>query len=451
MTSGLVHTLADRLLAIDYPDAPEAVREKVRTALLYNLAMGLAGRSAGKQADDALRALHAGPGPALVLGAGFQRAAPDAAFLNAALITARGQNDTYPALVAHVGCVVIPAALAASALGPCSGARFLTGVLRGYEAIGRLGQDVAAQANRRGFRSTSVISVFGAAAASAGVLGLSAQQTADALAIAANFSGGLLQCWADGSDEWRLQIGNASRLGLMAALYARGGFRGAKGALDGENGWYRAFSGTVPELDLESWSIPALTFKPYPGCAFNQVSVHMLRALVARERLDASRIAGVVVEMNPLDAAYPGVGAYGPFDTQSGAIMSGPYMLAATLRDGAPAQRHFAESHREDALHARSRDVEIRPAPDVDRWRCRLHVTTEDGSSLAIATGTEEPFAFGWDEMLSVLEPVIADWDESEPETRFSSLVDAVRQLQDAPDMGRLDAAIGLPAHAVPH
>ncbi len=44
---------------------------------------------------------------------------------------------------------------------------------------------------------------------------------------------------------------------------------------------------------------------------------------------------GLVVDlaMHPLDAAYPGIDAHGPFATPSGAIMSAPFMLAATLLD----------------------------------------------------------------------------------------------------------------------
>ena len=49
------------------------------------------------------------------------------------------------------------------------------------------------------------------------MLELSEIQLAAALANAAAFSGGILQSFADGTDEWRYQVGVAARLGLVAA------------------------------------------------------------------------------------------------------------------------------------------------------------------------------------------------------------------------------------------
>src|SRR5690606_3469624 len=142
---------------------------------------------------------------------------------------------------------------------------------------------------------------------------LTAEQTASALAIAANFAGGIKQCWADGSDEFLLQPANASRQGYMAALYARAGMKGAAHALEGNSGFLPAFCGEVSPLDLQGWPILDLAFKPYPGCAFNQAPVHVLRQMLDGPARDRSRIERIRVFMNPTDADYPGVRAYGPF------------------------------------------------------------------------------------------------------------------------------------------
>ncbi len=106
--------------------------------------------------------------------------------------------------------------------------------------------------------------------------------------------------------------------------------------------------------------------------------MHALRALLAT--IDAGQVVAVDLAMHPLDAAYPGIDAHGPFATPSGAIMSAPFMLAATLQDGQPGMAHFTAQFGQGPLHARSAMVKVRACESVNRWACRLSLTLADGT-----------------------------------------------------------------------
>ena len=135
----------------------------------------------------------------------------------------------------------------------------------GYEAPARIAGSGAGAATRRGFRGTSVFGVFAAAAAAARLLGLGPRCAADALSLAAQAAGGLMQCYAEGSDEPSLQVAHAGRSGMTAALLARQGLRCARQVLEGPFGFWQAFAGEVPAPQSPAWQLPQLRFKPFAG------------------------------------------------------------------------------------------------------------------------------------------------------------------------------------------
>lgn len=67
------------------------------------------------------------------------------AFINASLTTARGQNDTHPQLLTHIGCIVIPAVLALAEMGEAPDQLVLYALLVGHESIPRISRSLAEQ------------------------------------------------------------------------------------------------------------------------------------------------------------------------------------------------------------------------------------------------------------------------------------------------------------------
>jgi 2-methylcitrate dehydratase PrpD len=76
-----------------YADLPAEVQEKLRCSLLHDVACALAAHTEGPPLWELVRGR--GPAEATLLSEGGRVDAEDAAFVNAALMHARAQDDTH--------------------------------------------------------------------------------------------------------------------------------------------------------------------------------------------------------------------------------------------------------------------------------------------------------------------------------------------------------------------
>lgn len=409
---------------------PQHIVERLKCCLLYNLSMGVASYAADDTTWNAIRALNSAGGDASLLVTGERRAPQEAAFANAALITARGQNDTLRDAVGHVGCIVIPAVMALAEARQASIATLLAALSAGYETQAKVACGAAPLAVKRGFRATPVFGVFGSAAGAARVLGLDPDRTAHALAIASNFAAGTMQCWAEGTMEWRIQVANASRAGVVAALLAEAGIRGAAQALEGDCGFFRAFSSEVPPLRLDGWGIERVMFKPYPGCAINQGPLHALMTMLRQHDVPRSDVTGLTVTLSPEQIGYPGVANVGPFTSPSGAVMSTAFMLTMALRDGVLYQRHFLQEYGDGDIHAASRMVELESDASVAGGSSRVAMRLRDGRTLHASCVDEDEFVFNWEQTTAIVRPLSAELNSDGRGDMVASLIDALPSIE---------------------
>ncbi|WP_082926389.1 MmgE/PrpD family protein [Cupriavidus sp. D384] len=434
--------IAEWVQRIDIGQAPEPVRQALSACLLYNLTMGLAVNPGDDELGAILATVASSPGDSRLLNGWSPRSAQDAAFINAALITARGQNDTHPEVVTHIGCVVIPAVLALADECVSSLEDVLSAILAGYEVIPRLAKGLARQSGERGFRATPVFGPIGAAVACARLLRLSVLETANALSIATQYSSGTLQTWIDGSHEWRLQVAKASRDAVSATLLARAGMQGSAGCLEGENGFARAYSGGYPNFDFTGWRILEMAYKPYPGCAFNQGPVHALREVFRRSDVAPEKVTQINVHLHPSDAGYPGIRAYGPFSSPAGAIMSLPFMLAATLRDGLPRTQHFNKEFDCGSLHELCLCIRVHASDNLDRWHCSIDAHFDDGTVQTQLFAPPHPFVFDWQEIQALTQRLSNEWPVNRDHGKYPALAQAVERLDNCDSYERFSSAI---------
>lgn len=382
----LAHTLGNFVAGLELDRVPMHVVEKARCALFngYGIALGchttpfapVARRAAiamdGERADGAT-----------LLGDGRKTAVVGAALANSALFHGRAQEDTCGA--AHFGTILIPllTALVESRRLPVAG--ILPALITGYEVGGLFESTYSPRTTPAGLRASPLYGALAAAAASARILGLDARQSAAALANAASFTGGILQSFSDGTDEWRYQVGVAARIGLVATELARAGSRSAPGAFEGPAGFVKAFAKTECDVAaLESrigtdWSTLRVTFKPFPVCAFNQTPV--TAALLLRERLAGRRLARVAVRMNPFETGYAGMDSKGPFDSISGTLMSIPFCIALTLLRGTPSVAAMT-TYDDAEVNALNDRIDLVPDDSVPRLCCVIEAQTVDGERI---------------------------------------------------------------------
>lgn len=327
-----------------------------------------------------------GSGPCRALG-GLSLDARDAALVNGSVGNILEMDDFHRAAIVHPGPVVIPAALAqAEALGS-SANDLLDAIVRGMEAMIRVGRSVG-PAHYRVFHTTATCGVFGAAAAAGSLLGLDPHRMADALGNAGTQAAGLWQCRLEDTMSKQLHNGRAAQSGMLAAQLARHGFTGAHQILEGPLGfWAGLCADARPDALIDKpdapWQIHDCSFKPWPACRHTHPLIDA--ALALRERIDIGRIRSVraigyrdaVLMCNQPDPVNPVQAKFSLQHTAAVVLLRGKprlddFDMGAVRSADVAALRARVAVAEDSALSARY----------PDHFGAELQVTLDDGSTL---------------------------------------------------------------------
>ena len=320
--------------------------------------------------------------------------APQAAMLNASMAHALDFDDTLDhGGSIHPGASVLAASLAiADMLGGVSGQRLLLAIALGLDVSCRV---ALASTVDRGWHRTAAMGVFGAAAASGKLLGLTVEQMVNALGIAFSQAAGNRQCILDGALTKRLQAGQAASSGVLAALLAAEGFTGAHDIFLGRFGFFELYqpgghdpAKLVEDLGKE-FRGDLLSFKPY-ACGRPQHAI-LDAAIAARNQLDLgtavdfAQIADVRVTVAPTIIAEQFKGAsHKRRPTQIvEAQFALPYLIAAALVHGRVGITEVADIHNAQVLKVAEQMEGIDAGREVDGITLRLR----DGRTAAVTVG----------------------------------------------------------------
>ena len=416
----LVETFAAFIAQLNAETIPAEVVERTRICLLNGYGVGL-GCHATPYAPVARKAVLAMDGErapgATLLGDGRQTSPGGAVLANAALFHGRAQEDASGA--AHFGTELIPLATAMIETGSYPLDRLLPALVAGYEIGGLLEEAYAGKTTPAGLRSSTVYGPLACAALAARLMDLPKDRTAAALSLAASFTGGNLQAFADGSDEWRYQVGMVARSGLVAAELARAGARTAPHAIEGSAGLIRTMARSEPDVAAlaaklgHEWKIHRVAFKPFPVCAFNQSPV--TAALRLRAAIGGAEPRRVTVRMNPYEMGYAGMDAAGSFDSISGTLMSIPFCVASTLIHGAPSMQRMT-TYDDPEVNALMARVELVSDDSVATLCCVIETELSDGTrAIEDLRMTASDYAYGWDETVALIRRIGAESGVPQP------------------------------------
>ncbi|MFJ2682932.1 MmgE/PrpD family protein [Pseudomonas sp. NPDC087342] len=297
--------LAQFCVDTHFEDLPTALVAQAKRHILDTFGATLAG--AGSDVAKQARLVFEGEtGSTLVWGTDWRVGAAQAAMLNGIAAHALELDDTGGC--DHSGAVVLPAVMAAVSMSgkTVSGREFITAVVIGYEIGRRVLEACGSYSahNGAGWHSTATCGVFGAAAASARILGLDAAQILSALGIAGSFSGGLWAFIHDGSQSKKLHSGRAAEGGLLAARFAQRGITGPTKLFDDVwGGFLKTLAGdtAVPEaLDAELgrvWKLARCSIKPYAACRGTHSAIDALGLLLAQLQVDADQVEDIHVSL----------------------------------------------------------------------------------------------------------------------------------------------------------
>ncbi len=229
------------------------------------------------------------------------------------------------------GAVVVPVALTMAArIGALDAAAFAAAVTAGFEVMTRLGRAIGGpKILYRGVWPTYFAAPVAAAAVTARLLGLTADRTAHALALALVMSSGGVGRWGTGWIGRWLVLGQAARAGCTAALAAAEGYTGDVTLLDGD--WLRRTHGIAHDAAILTEGLgaqsvlTALSIKPYCSAKQAIAAIYGLRSILSHG-VDADEIERVRVAVPPQYKAMIDHGVIAGARISS--ITSAPYQLA---------------------------------------------------------------------------------------------------------------------------
>ncbi|MGA3255511.1 MAG: MmgE/PrpD family protein [Mycobacterium sp.] len=331
--------------------------------------------------------------PTATLVGGGRASVDQAAFFNAVLVRYPDLLDTY----LTVGGLCHPAdnfgaVLAVAEHVNASGADFLLALAVAYEIGCRFSAQVPVMARGLNHALQLAMSVAGG---SAKLLGLDADQTANAIATSTADNVSLAAVHSEPVSNWK---GISPAITGMRAVYttmlAGRGVTGPKSLFEGPNGLVQLFGQPIDfhTADRGLASVEQTYLKQYCSLIHGQAIINAVLAIRTDNNLHGEDVARVNLEVIQTAYDIAGGGAYGDKDhprTKDQADYNLKYLSAVALLDGGvgPEQLETKRVLRSDVQDLLAR-VHVKAAADLTadyprRTATRVHVVTRDGREFS--------------------------------------------------------------------
>jgi 2-methylcitrate dehydratase PrpD len=281
---------------------PDEAARIARIGLIDCVGVMIAGR--GEEPTRILRdVLNPAGGAATLYFSNATAAAPEAAWINGVAAHALDFDDV--ALRGHPSTVLVPAILAEAETLDVSGRDMLMAYVAGYETWAELVRRDRGFHHGKGWHPTGIFGAIAAAAACAFLRRLDPTQAAQAVALGASQSAGLMANF--GTMTKPFHAGRSAHGGVMAARLAEAGFTASQDALEHPQGFLNAVSpagdvdrGGPSEPLGEVWRIveSGLSIKKYPACYCTHRAIDGMLDLLQDHPLRPDDIDGITVRLS---------------------------------------------------------------------------------------------------------------------------------------------------------
>ncbi|HRP77799.1 MAG TPA: MmgE/PrpD family protein [Aquamicrobium sp.] len=389
MSENLTEPLARFAAQLRYEDLPAAVVHQAGRFFLDAVGCAIAAsREDGRKASLARAAADgfAAAGDASVIG-GATTTPAVAALCNGMLVNATDNDDTHKRALAHIGSVVMPAALATVEAVKGDGRDLVCALVAGYEVTARVGMAVM-PTHYRFWHSTATNGTFGAAAAAGRALKLDPARMRAAFGFAGTQAAGLNTFFESGDDTKSLHPGKAGLNGVLSAQMAALGLTSPPDIFGHPKGYLAAYS-LEPKPEMlsrglgQEWMILDNGFKYFPSILASHSPIGAALDIVARHAPALRDIAAVTVR------TYSTVKSHFSsklVDATMAARLSVPYCVAVALVDGQVTQRQFdADRYRDATVRGVMDKVEIVADEELtklypEKFPAQVSVTMADGT-----------------------------------------------------------------------
>jgi len=451
--ASLSRQLAQWIVGLRYEDLPPAVVDRAKGVTLHNLASVLIGSQTkgGKQATKFITGEEStAKNGATLMFYGDKVTKGGAAFANSEMAMAGGKLDSFRMLT-HPGTSIIPSALLGAEVAGASGKDYLTGVAAAYEAMERLAADFIPSVMARGFHASPVFGIFGAAIAAGKIQGLTEDEMNNCIGLCASLAASNLELGRGGGSM--LREGAAVRNAMLAVSLAQHGHNAGETVLEGDAGFYHAYTGnnlgrlsysfvgdTKTSLDKitaglgKEWLFLETLYRIYSIAGYNIAHIDVSAMLCEEHNIryeDVDRVEAVVnwMETQYPSPAFPSRKETGParqggtaFYTAYG-VAKRSYPLEHGVRydsggTGAPPE----------VLDLMKR-VKIIPSNEMTLFGPRITIFTKDGKSYTKqSTGRE--FVWDFDEEVKRIRGVTSVLPI--PKSQFETIISTCRDLDKA-------------------
>ena len=348
-------------------------------------------------------------------------------------------DDTHlGGVILHTSTATLPALFALGERRKSSGRDVTVALAAAFEAGIRVGQ-AAPRHHLAGWHLTGTLGTVAAAAGSARLAGLNAEQTMYALGIACTQAAGMQQ--NRGSDCKSLHAGKSAYHGVLASMLASNGFNSSPEILEGSLGFTKIFSETQKNSAIteglgRSWMITGNGYKPYACGVVLHPLVDAMIEVSRKAGVPAADVARIEVQVHPdviriTGVDQPGTGLMSKF--------SANHAASVAYVDKAGGISQFTNERSADAsVQALRRLITVKPVVSFRLDQSAATVWTKAGTMFEAriehATGTvSNPLSDQQlrEKFVGNAEPVIGV-------QRARSVVDMIFRLDTLADIGDL-------------
>lgn len=443
--------IAQFVSGLTYEKIPADVRARIKLLILDSIGCGIYG-AIKQHSQLAVKGITTMDDSKVcgLWGLSQRVSAPHAALLNGTFVQGFELDDIHRRGAMHVGSTTLPAVVALSELrGGMSGKRFLTAAVAGYEIGPRVGMTMGPDHLGQGWHSGATVGAFAGAAASAAALGLSEEQTIDALGIAGTFASGIMAVQY-GSMVKRMNHGRSAQNGITAAMLASVGYSGIKNVFESEYGGFcTTFSRKREWIKWEEltkglgekWETMMDSLKFYSAAASNHTTLDAIRIMRDRKPFTADDVEKIVVHGSQVTKDH----VFWKYEPSGSTNMQFcmPYIVATLLLEGDFFVDQCDESMMADPQRiAHSRKVEFIAEPEItamgQRYYVRVEIFLKDGThmeeTVEAQRGSEVKFASEAD-VVDKFEKLVK---HVFPEKQVAAIRDTILGLENVDDASKL-------------
>lgn len=332
----LIRILSNHVMETTFDKLPPEVVEKTKQSILDNMGNMLGGRYSEKGKSFIQYAERwKNSREATVLGYG-KIAMEAAAFVNAGMSRIMDLDDGHRAGMGHPAVIILPSVLALGEVLGASGKEVIASIVAAYDVYIEIGSAINPSSyTEKGFDTTGIAGVVAVAAAAAKLERFDAEQTKNAMAVAALHAGGFIEYLTDGSAGKLLCPGWATSTGFRAVDVVKCGFTGPDTVLEGKKGLFQCFSNKYDATNFgaglgTNYHIMTTYFKSHACLRRLHQAVDAMLSLRSKYSLTPSKVKAITVNAGPFVCEAN--------KTRPQTLVSGqgslPFTLAVALKHG---------------------------------------------------------------------------------------------------------------------